>query len=154
MGKRHIPTIKERGDTIIEVLMAMTIIGLTFAIGFNIANNGLQTGRAATERGEALKIAETQVEVLKASLSDDVVDDFEVSTPYCVLTLNTREQNPASVPGSNCNNLNGSFYNVRLDYNAPSGGDPASYRSSVTWDAPNSEVPAVVELFYRPYDEN
>jgi prepilin-type N-terminal cleavage/methylation domain-containing protein len=139
---------KQRGDTIIEVLLAMVVIGMTLSIGFSIANNALQTGRLAAERSEALKLAETQLEILKASLASDTQPkNFDSSAPYCLLVIDTK------TPIANCNGVNGSFYNLRMDYKPASGSNPSSYKSSVTWEPPNSTAPAVVEVLYRAYDE-
>jgi prepilin-type N-terminal cleavage/methylation domain-containing protein len=59
-------TIRQRGDTIIEVLLAMAVIGLVMGAAFGIANRSVNIGRSAQERTEALKIAESQLEKLKA----------------------------------------------------------------------------------------
>jgi prepilin-type N-terminal cleavage/methylation domain-containing protein len=57
----------QRGDTIIEVMIAMTIMGLVLATAFATANRSLGIGRAAQERAEALELTETQVELLRSA---------------------------------------------------------------------------------------
>jgi prepilin-type N-terminal cleavage/methylation domain-containing protein len=59
----------QRGDTIIEVLIAMSIIGLVLGASYGIANRSLAIGRSAQERTEASKISETQVERLRQQSS-------------------------------------------------------------------------------------
>lgn len=57
---------KQRGDTIIEVLLALSVIGLVLGSSYAISNRSLQIGREAQERTEALKQVETQLERLRA----------------------------------------------------------------------------------------
>ncbi len=57
----------QRGDTIVEVLITVSVIGIALAGAFGLANNAANMGRTAQERGEALKIAESQVEILKTA---------------------------------------------------------------------------------------
>lgn len=56
----------QRGDTIIEVMLAMSIIGIVLGGAFGIANRSVSVGQDAQERTEALKIAETQLEIFKS----------------------------------------------------------------------------------------
>ena len=85
------------GDTIIEVLLAVGIVGLAVAGGYGIANRSLRQARQAQERGEALKLAEGQVEAIKAYAADDGATDtaalFSQDT-YCVNLSNSTELTP------------------------------------------------------------
>lgn len=56
----------QRGDTIIEVMLAMSIIGIVLGAAFGIANRSVSVGQDAQERTEALKLAETQLELFKS----------------------------------------------------------------------------------------
>lgn len=56
----------KRGDTIIEVMLAMAIIGLVLAAAYATAARNLRTSRFTQERTEALKIAEGQIELMKS----------------------------------------------------------------------------------------
>lgn len=53
------------GDTIVEVLIAITIVSVVLAGAFTSATNSSGTVRDAQERGEALKLLESQVEKLR-----------------------------------------------------------------------------------------
>ncbi len=59
----------QRGDTIVEVLICLMIIGLAIGIGYGIASRSLKAARQAQERTEAVKIAEGQVERIKGVLA-------------------------------------------------------------------------------------
>lgn len=58
--------LNQRGDTIVEVLIAIAIVGAVLTIAYSIMNRNLQTMRDNQERTEASKIAQEQVETLKA----------------------------------------------------------------------------------------
>ena len=88
MIKMEIPdkTTNQRGDTIIEVLMAIAVIGMVLGSSFGIVNRSLAIGRDSQERSEALKIAESQLEKLKTATSDPSNGFFSIpdSTYYCL----------------------------------------------------------------------
>lgn len=60
----------KRGDTIIEVMLAMSVIGIVLGAAFGIANRSISAGQDAQERTEALKIAETQLEIFRSQFSE------------------------------------------------------------------------------------
>lgn len=77
----------ETGDTIIEVLIAVTVIGLSIGLAYGVANRSLKSARQSQERTEAVKLAEGQTEQLKAlSYRDDASDQgiFSVGQTYCL----------------------------------------------------------------------
>lgn len=55
----------QRGDTLIEVMLAMTILSLTLVSAFAIANRASRLGREAKERVAAVNIAQEQIEALR-----------------------------------------------------------------------------------------
>ncbi len=61
------------GDTIVEVMLAIAIIGMVLGASYATATRALRTGRFAQEQTEALKLAESQVEQLKYIASLDIV---------------------------------------------------------------------------------
>jgi prepilin-type N-terminal cleavage/methylation domain-containing protein len=58
-----------RGDTIIEVMIALAVLGSVLVGGYSIATRSINSVRVSQERGEALKIAEGQLEQLRARLN-------------------------------------------------------------------------------------
>jgi type II secretory pathway pseudopilin PulG len=53
------------GDTIVEVMIALAILSSVLGTSFAIASRSIRKGRQAQERTEALKITESQIELLK-----------------------------------------------------------------------------------------
>lgn len=91
-----------RGDTIVEVLIAIAIIGMILGGALASANRSLQAERRAQERTEASRVAEQQLELLKLSSqqSDSIytgVNDFCVDN-------NLSRYNFSSLPSSDYRN--------------------------------------------------
>jgi Mg-chelatase subunit ChlD len=59
----------ERGDTILEVMISVTVLSLVLTTSFALANRSTLANRQAGERGEASKIAQAEMEKLKLYIS-------------------------------------------------------------------------------------
>lgn len=69
MGFRLQIKLDKRGDTIIEVMLALAVLGAIIGGGYSVATRSLNGVRISQERGEATKLAEGQLEALKATFS-------------------------------------------------------------------------------------
>lgn len=69
--------LKNTGDTIVEVLIAMAVVSLVLAGAYTSTRKSANATRTAQEQGEALKLAESQVEQIKVAL--DSVPPIAVS---------------------------------------------------------------------------
>lgn len=65
-----------RGDTIVEVLISISVLSLILTASYALANRSSQGVRQAQERSEALKITEGLLEKLKSELSDGKTPDI------------------------------------------------------------------------------
>ena len=75
-----------RGDTIVEVLIAMAVAGSVLGAALATMNRNLSLTRDAQERTEASKIAQGQIEVLKATIDAGTpVIPSALNTPFCLL---------------------------------------------------------------------
>ncbi len=130
--------LKERGDTIVEVLIAIAIVSLTLTGAYTSVNRSSNATRTAQERGEALKWAETQVEQIKAS-KDDLA-----SAAYTNFCFDMSLQLKTTLP---CvNNAAGVPYEARIKQNPAGSGN---FSVSVSWDSLDSGVNRnTVELDY------
>lgn len=75
---------RERGDTIVEVLIAIAVVSLVLGGAYVTTNRSLQTTRAAQERSIALKLAESQIERIKALAANDPAALFGAPSPFCI----------------------------------------------------------------------
>jgi|KBSSwiStaDraftv2_1062776.scaffolds.fasta_scaffold266137_2 prepilin-type N-terminal cleavage/methylation domain-containing protein len=94
---------RQRGDTLVEVLIAIAVVTLVLGGAYVTTNRSLLATRSAQERGNALKNAESQIEQLKglvASSSDTV---FAASVPFCISSSGSivSDSSPECTVGTN-----------------------------------------------------
>ena len=68
----------ERGDTLIEVVMALTILSAVLTSGYVMANRAYISGQTAKERSELVSQAQQQAEALKIFRDETNWHDFEL----------------------------------------------------------------------------
>jgi type II secretory pathway pseudopilin PulG len=61
---------KQGGDTIVEVLIAIAVVSAVLGSAYAITNRNVQNSRQTQEHGQALKAAESQLELLKSFIAD------------------------------------------------------------------------------------
>jgi prepilin-type N-terminal cleavage/methylation domain-containing protein len=138
----------QRGDTIIEVLVCLVILGSVMGVTYKIAVRAQQSIRNAQERVEALKLAEGQLEQLKAlkTSNNSNFADYAartITTPQFCFDKNSPnsplpvdKNNPFATPSNDWN------VDVSLDKFSsyppgcrdvdPSGGTSGLYNVSIT----------------------
>lgn len=164
-----IKPLHQRGDTIVEVLLAVAILGLVIALGYSIASLGLRTTRQAQEHAEALKIAEGQLERLKARALDPAAsgDVFSQAGGFCLgadttISTITPPSPTASVPDdfsrypANCqftleNQPCTSGYCYHAGVRRGSGANANTFTVTVRWDSIGRSQQDEVKLNYRLY---
>lgn len=81
----RLQSLRERGDTIVEVLIAVTIMSMVLGGAFVTTNRSMQTSRTTEEHGTGLKLAESQLEQIKGLVSSDPSKVFDSPyTNFCV----------------------------------------------------------------------
>ncbi len=77
---------RQRGDTLVEVLVAIAVVSLIMGGAYVTTNRSLLATRAAQERGNALKIAESQIEQLKGfvTTNPDAIFGGTAPSPFCI----------------------------------------------------------------------
>lgn len=116
--------LKQRGDTIVEVLIALSIISLVITVSYATAQRSLRLGQRAQERLEAVKVAESQIETLKGmGAFTDTRDIFAagyVSTnSFCVSPSSATLFSQSTIAG-----------NVSTLVSSPSGSGVNTYHDS------------------------
>lgn len=91
---------QQRGDTIVEVLLAMAVVGVVLGSSFGIANRSLNIGRSAQERTMALKIAESQLELMKAINKNVPINE---TSDFCIKS----SSNIVGAGDNACNDVDG-----------------------------------------------
>lgn len=146
-----------KGDTIVEVLLAIAIVSSVLTSAFVAANRAYRGTRMSQERMEALKLAETQVELLKslAGAKDSTLFDDSKGAPYCIADDGSLKKLSASgLPVLDADNFaayppecNSNLYYFSVQYDESD--DTFSVRAR--WDGLDSQKQEVA-LLYRAYE--
>lgn len=114
---------KVRGDTIVEVLIAIVVVSFVLSQAYNTANRSLRSSQGNQERSESLKFAEQQTEKLRGLASSNPSEVFNPSRPniFCVdNSSNTRVDFSPNFPitaddvlelyPTECSNIGGRYF--------------------------------------------
>lgn len=145
--------LNQKGDTIVEVLLAIAIVSAVLGGAFVSVNNSYVGTRQSQERGEALKLLEGQLERLKEASRSSATDVYTGPNPFCIIP------NPAPLPASpllvvadsNAGCQQGSRYRLSIRR----GSDGSTFTARATWPASGSTTGAQdeVTLTYRVYND-
>jgi prepilin-type N-terminal cleavage/methylation domain-containing protein len=131
----------QRGDTIIEVLIAIAIVSLVLTSAYVITSKNTLAIQNSQERSQAQHLVEAQIEALRAKGSLDNSSDCFVG--------NVEHQPTES--GSPCDSIkatgSGATYKLAVTYDASSG----VYTVSATWGSlgGSSDTDSNVTMYYR-----
>lgn len=135
MSFRMSKMLGSRGDTIVEVLIAIGIVSLVLTSAYAVTNKNVSSIQQVQEQGYAQKLVEQQVELLRAAVTKPTANGcFDPSTGLFV--------SPASSP--TCGLVSGSVtYQITIT-------SLGSNRYSVVaaWDALGGSKPKVT-LYYK-----
>lgn len=134
---RKLKILNQAGDTIVEVLLAVIVVGLAVGLGYGVASRSLKSNRQSQERVEALKKIEGQIERLKKLAATDNGGPggvFQASS-YCIIDTPTQANKIVSPidtpPALNLDSLSEDAYSD-IDDSCIDG----LYRMSITPDNP------------------
>lgn len=151
---------KERGDTIVEVLIAIAVVSLILGGAYVTTNRSLIATRAAEERGNALKLAESQVEQLKGLAKSDPAAIFSGTTPlpFCISSDTGLPVLAKTAGGSyttECRlGAGGTPTSVQPIYNVAitRAADGHTFTVTNEWDNASGKILESLNLIYRVYE--
>ena len=74
----------QKGDTIVEVLVAIAVASLVLAAAFAATRQGQLTSQRTDERGQATKVLEQQTELLKFESNKDDIYALATGSGNCI----------------------------------------------------------------------
>lgn len=89
----------QRGDTIVEVLISITILSLILGGAYVTTNHSLQDTRDAQEHSNATKLIEAQIEQLRSAAATNSTFFAATLPAFCMVSGSTT---PASLPNGSC----------------------------------------------------
>lgn len=151
---------KQAGDTIVEVMIAMAVATAVLGSAYTITSKSLTNTRMAQEHSEALKIAQAQVEQIRAiALSSSAnAPIFNSVSAGCIatsgankgqlkqFTSTTNVPDPVSNYPSECKDIGSVQYRTGFKYNSANN----TFSVFVNWDGANG-VDAQVKSTYKAY---
>ena len=82
-----------RGDTIVEVMISMSILAIILGVAYATSTRSLQSGLDSQYRDQALTYAQQQLELIKnADNSQGSAGSYKVAQPFCINPANTQIQ--------------------------------------------------------------
>lgn len=143
-----------KGDTIVEVMLSMSILAVILTTAYATSTRSLQSGLDSQYRDQALSYAKQQLELVKNADNSQAtsVSNYKVARPFCINPSNTQLQEvdtntnkcPAPVGASSANQ---NQYSVVDSYTSST----QTFTSTVTWLAANNQQNQVV-LFYKAHN--
>lgn len=86
--------LKSSGDTIVEVLLAIAVLGAVLSGAYVSASRSQNNIRQAQERGEALQFVQAQLELVKDKAGSlNVGTLFTETSSFCMVSAGTIETN-------------------------------------------------------------
>lgn len=92
----NIPTLKDSaGDTIIEVMVALAVLGAVLGGAYVVVSRNVITNQSSQERLMAVKIAESQFERLQIVAAGDDTGTVFLASGFCVTVNNVLAYPPS-----------------------------------------------------------
>ena len=151
-----------RGDTIVEVLISVTIISFVLGAAYLLTSHSLQAGLAAREHSEALNYVQGQIERLKIAKETDPNFNatYRLSTPpnpaFCLFVdpsgaTKTVSKVAAADPRCAVDSATpvGGRYHLSTTYSKPTDVNPKTFKFSATWERVGTGTTERVDIYYR-----
>lgn len=150
--------LRQRGDTIVEVLIAIAVVSTVLAGAFTVTQKSTQAVRSSQERGEMLQLLQGQIELVRSAAlqavdsSDDI---FDPNIYFCMDESDGSRKpfpasfsavgNPAGYPVSVCKQRGpGQLYAYIIRYD-----DSANvFKATGRWEGLGSKM-NIIDLSYR-----
>jgi prepilin-type N-terminal cleavage/methylation domain-containing protein len=142
-----------RGDTIIEVMVVLAILGMAIGISYSTANNSLLDIRQAEEHAQATEYAQSQLEILRTMLAPTSPNIF-IAGPYCM--PQTPPYTPIAVPNSSCQ-IGGEPFSIQIndlsvEFPLNTSIPPDTFQILVTWPDVRGQGNDTVTLDYQLHE--
>lgn len=143
MLKRY--QMNSRGDTIVEVMIALSLLAFALTTSYSTVTRSLQTARNAQEHSEALQFLDSQVELARADAADTTL--YSSFGNFCMTPAATRVAiiDPACTTGVE------GFYKMRNTYTPSTafGITQDIFTFTVTWPGAGQLGQQYEEISYK-----
>jgi prepilin-type N-terminal cleavage/methylation domain-containing protein len=139
MRKAHTLRLRQAGDTIVEVLIAIAVISLVLAGAYATVHKSTAIMQNTQERGQAQKYVEQQIELMREYYSANKAS-YLAASDWCIgPTGSVNAGNPCTMPDP-------AAYKIVINSVAAT---PGTFEISAKWDSLTG-TPSNVTMYYRP----
>jgi Tfp pilus assembly protein PilE len=142
-----IPSRQQRGDTIVEVMVSLAIIGLAIGSGYALTNRSFHSGLASAERYQAQSLAQGQIEFIKNAFIYDPVtlNKYKTAQPnFCI--SDAQDTSVATVQyDSHCKGFDATIFDTSINYNSTL----SSFSVKVSWASATGAGTNQTTLYYK-----
>jgi len=140
---------KRRGDTLVEVAMALALLSVVLVSAFNIASAAFRLGQSAKERTQASNLIQEQAEALRNYRDSNPWGTFEPGTRGTFHMVRNASGGWRPQGGTFSPTLSGlpTLYTLRI-VRSTSGGERAPFQITAEWDQDGSTVPNTTTIAY------
>ena len=141
------------GDTIIEVMIVLAVLGLAIGISYSTASRSLLNARQAQENSHAAELVQSQVEELRTMTGNISTDPNYIyrAGGFCIFNGNTVSPLGGTDPtdysifpiGSPC--VMDGLYHIAISYD----GTTDNFQVQAAWDDVLGQGQDTVTLIYR-----
>lgn len=159
---RKTKILNQAGDTIVEVLLAVVVVGLAVGLGYGVASRSLKSNQQAQERVEALKQVESQVERLKKLALDGTGGPNTVfrTESFCIVDNGSGANQVVTIttpPALDADNLDPANYSgcedgtYFISITPGTGADANQFNVKARWFSIGNSGKEEVNVTYRIY---
>jgi len=137
--------ISKKGDTIVEVLIALTILSFAMSISYSIANSSIMALAVARKNAGATALLQQQVEYLRITDLSGWVDN---ANSYCIQGPNDGVGNPVLKSTSldqYCSDIDG----FQISISRKETTNPNIYTAKASWQMGSKQYAAEMTYVYN-----
>ena len=151
---KHKPSaLNQIGDTIVEVLISMTILTLVLTVTYVSVSHSLRSGIDSSNRQQALSLAQQQVEIIKSAAANNqaVLSVYQTAGDFCIIAANVgAAPQYGRTNGASCNPVAGTLFDIIDTYTPGAPGVPGLFTINATWlGGPSGNTTSQLTLYYR-----
>jgi prepilin-type N-terminal cleavage/methylation domain-containing protein len=147
----YLKALRQRGDTIIEVMIVLAVLGLAISIAYATANRSLLNTRQAQESSRGAALAQSQIEQLRALSPNKIPSETDKyiyrAGDFCIDA--SGKVVPYTVAACTYDSATAVPYDVKINYTTSAGIN--TFKVVITWADVLGEGNDTTTFLYRVY---
>lgn len=143
---KRLTRLASSGDTIIEVMIVLAVLGLAIGLAYSTAHRSLLDARQAQENSEATQMVQSQIEALRTMTQSAAPNNIFQGGPYCL-----SQTAPYTIITGNSCTFGAIGYHIDITYTAS---PTDTFTVKATWPDIFGEGNDTVTMNYRLHTPN